>query len=47
MDAFPVFGRFDAAVWIKGRDMEHIRDIAQEVLDLGGIRGTETLLEAD
>lgn len=47
VEAFPVFGRFDAVVWIRARDMQGIRDIAREVLDIGGIKGTETLLEAD
>ncbi len=47
VDAYPVFGRFDIAVLIKGRDFKEITSVAGRVAGIEGIRTTETLPEAD
>ncbi len=46
VDAYPVFGRFDIAVLIKGRDFKDIANVAIKVAGIEGIRTTETLPEA-
>ncbi len=47
VDAYPVFGRFDIAVLIKGRDFKEIASVAAKVAGIEGIRTTETLPEAE
>ncbi len=47
VDAYPVFGRFDIAVLIKGRDFKHVAGLAAKVAAIKGIRSTETLPESD
>ncbi len=47
VDAYPVFGRFDIAVVIKGRDFKDIASVAAKVAGIEGIRSTETLPEAE
>jgi GTP cyclohydrolase III len=47
VDAYPVFGRFDIAVLIKGRDFKEIGSVAARVAGIEGIRATETLPESD
>ncbi len=47
LDAYPIFGRFDVAVLIKGRDFKDIASTAAKVGAIEGIRSTETLPEAD
>ncbi len=46
-DAYPVFGRFDAVVFIEGRDFNQLKALARKVLAIGGIKHTETLPETD
>jgi len=46
VDVYPVFGRFDAAVFIKGEDVKELRKTALKILALKGVRSTETLIEA-
>ncbi len=47
VDAYPVFGRFDIAVLIRGRDFKDIASLAAKVAAIEGIRSTETLPESD
>ncbi len=47
VDAYPVFGRFDIAVLITGRDFKDIANVAIKVASIEGIRSTETLPESD
>ncbi len=46
VDAYPVFGRFDIAVLIKGRDFKNVAGLAAKVAAIEGIRSTETLPES-
>ncbi len=46
-DAYPVFGRFDVAVLAEGKTQEELRRVTREILAIGGIKSTETMLEAD
>ena len=46
-DAYPVFGRFDVAVLAEGKTQEELRRVTLEILAIGGIKSTETMLEAD
>ncbi|MBO3755085.1 MAG: Lrp/AsnC ligand binding domain-containing protein [Candidatus Brockarchaeota archaeon] len=46
LDAYPVFGRFDVAVFIQGKDLQELRNVALKIVALKGVRSTETLLEA-
>lgn len=45
VDAYPVFGRFDAAVFLEGRDFSAVKGVAAKVAKLKGIKSTETLME--
>lgn len=47
LDAYPVFGRFDIVVLIRGRNFEEIRGIKARVAAIEGIKNTETLPESD
>ncbi len=47
VDAYPVFGRFDIAVLVKGRDFKEIAGLAAKVAGIEGVRTTETLPESD
>ncbi len=47
VDARPVFGRFDIAVLIRGRDFKDIASLSTKVAAIEGIRSTETLPESD
>ncbi|MBO3810011.1 MAG: Lrp/AsnC ligand binding domain-containing protein [Candidatus Brockarchaeota archaeon] len=46
VDAYPVFGRFDAVVFIKAEDVKGLKKTALKILALKGVRSTETLIEA-
>lgn len=46
LDAYPVFGRFDVAVFIEAGDVKELKTIALKILALKGVRSTETLIEA-
>ena len=46
-DAYPVFGRFDAVVFIRGKDFNELKAVARKVLGVRGIKHTETLPETD
>jgi DNA-binding Lrp family transcriptional regulator len=46
LKAYPVFGRFDVAVFIEGRDVGELKKVALKILALEGVRSTETLVEA-
>jgi hypothetical protein len=45
VDAYPVFGRFDAVVFIKGKDFPEMKNVAIKVTHTKGIRSTETFTE--
>ena len=47
VDAYPVFGRFDIVVLIKGRDFKEIAGVAAKVASVEGVRSSETLPESD
>lgn len=44
--AYPVFGRFDVVVLLKGRNLRVLEAAARRVKALKGIKSTETLLES-
>ncbi|MEM2050793.1 MAG: Lrp/AsnC ligand binding domain-containing protein [Thermoproteota archaeon] len=46
VEAYPVFGRFDAVVFIKAEDIKGLKKTALKILGLKGVRSTETLIEA-
>jgi DNA-binding Lrp family transcriptional regulator len=46
-DAYPVFGRFDVAVLAEVKTQDELRRVTREILAIGGIKSTESLLEAD
>ena len=46
-DAYAVFGRFDAVVFIRGKDFDELKAVARKVLAIRGIKHTETLPETD
>lgn len=45
-DAYPVFGRFDIVVLLKGRNIRELEAVARRLKGLKGIKGTETLVES-
>ncbi len=45
VDVYPVFGRFDVAVFLEGRDFSAVKGVAAKVARLKGIKSTETLIE--
>jgi len=45
LDSYPVFGRFDAVVFIEGKDLQELKDVALKVAALKGVKSTETLIE--
>jgi DNA-binding Lrp family transcriptional regulator len=47
MEAYPVFGRFDLAVFIEGEDYYKLKDVAADVAGVKGIKSTETLVHGD
>jgi len=46
-DAYPVFGRYDVVVFIEAQDYQALREVAAKVVQIEGVRSTETLPEAD
>jgi len=46
-EAYPVFGRYDAVVFIDVADYQRIKETAVRVGQLEGVRSTETLPEGD
>lgn len=46
VDVYPVFGRFDAVVFIKAEDVKELKKTALKILAFKGVRSTETLVEA-
>ena len=47
VDAFSVFGRYDAVVLIEAENFDGLRKVAEQVNAIRGIRSTETLPEAE
>jgi len=47
VDAFSVFGRYDAVVLIEGASFDELRRTAKQVNAIKGIKSTETLPEAE
>jgi hypothetical protein len=45
-EAFPVFGRFDVAVFVEARNFSEIGSVVERVRRIKGVRSTETLPEA-
>lgn len=45
LDAYPVFGRFDVVVFIQGKDLQELKDVALKVAAMKGVKSTETLIE--
>lgn len=45
LDTYPVFGRFDVAVFIEGRDLQELESVASKIAALKGVKSTETLVE--
>lgn len=45
VDAYPVFGRFDVAILVRGRDTKELESLAGKIGSIEGIRSTETLPE--
>ncbi|MFQ5711298.1 MAG: Lrp/AsnC ligand binding domain-containing protein [Candidatus Geothermarchaeales archaeon] len=46
-DAYGVFGRFDAVVFIEGKSFHDLKDVARKVASLEGVKSTETLPQGD
>lgn len=46
-EAYPVFGRYDVAVFIDVADFQRVKETAVKVGQLEGVRSTETLPEGD
>ena len=46
IDAYPVFGRFDAVVFIEGKDFPEMKEVVVKITHRRGIRSTETFTEA-
>jgi len=46
IDAYPVFGRFDAVVFIEAKDFPEIKEVVEKITHTKGIRSTETFTEA-
>lgn len=46
IDAYPVFGRFDAVVFIEGKNFLEMKNIVLKIIQTKGIRSTETFTEA-
>ena len=44
-DAYTVFGRFDAVVFIEGTDFPEMKNVAIKVTHIKGIKSTETFTE--
>lgn len=47
VEAYPVFGRFDAVVFIVGQNFHELKRAAAKVAALKGVKSTETLAEGD
>jgi DNA-binding Lrp family transcriptional regulator len=45
IDAYPVFGRFDAVVFIEGKDFPEMKEVVVRITHVRGIRSTETFTE--
>lgn len=46
VDAYPVFGRFDAVVFIEGKNFPEMKNVVLNIIQTKGIRSTETFTEA-
>ena len=46
IDAYPVFGRFDAVVFIERKDFPEMKEVVVRITYVRGIRSTETFTEA-
>jgi len=46
IDVYPVFGRFDAVVFIDGKNFLEMKNIVLKIIQTKGIRSTETFTEA-
>ena len=46
IDVYPVFGRFDAVVFIDGKNFLEMKNVVLNIIQTKGIRSTETFTEA-
>jgi DNA-binding Lrp family transcriptional regulator len=46
IDVYPVFGRFDAVVFIEGKNFPEMNNVVLNIIQTNGIRSTETFTEA-
>ncbi len=46
IDVYPVFGRFDAVVFIEGKNFPEMKNVVLNIIQTNGIRSTETFTEA-
>ncbi len=46
IDVYPVFGRFDAVVFIDGKNFLEMKNIVLKIIQTKGIKSTETFTEA-
>lgn len=46
IDVYPVFGRFDAVVFIEGKNFPEMKNVVLNIIQTKGIRSTETFTEA-
>ncbi len=46
IDIYPVFGRFDAVVFIDGKNFLEMKKVVLKIIQTKGIRSTETFTEA-
>ena len=45
MDSYPVFGRFDDAVFLEAKDYNALLDLSGRIAAIPGVKSTETLPE--
>jgi len=46
IEVYPVFGRFDAVVFIEGKNFPEMKNVVLNIIQTKGIRSTETFTEA-
>ena len=46
IEVYPVFGRFDAVVFIEGKNFPEMKKVVLSIIQTKGIRSTETFTEA-
>ena len=45
IDVYPVFGRFDAVVFIEGKNFPEMKNVVLNIIQTKGIKSTETFTE--